>query len=235
MTRDELPGVFPLGDTALVVTFGDEISSEIHRKVLELAMYLDSAPPVGMIEYIPAFTTVTLLYNPLVRSYDEFAGSVRDALRRTPSGEPASRREPVEIPVCYGNELGPDLEFVADHNQLRTDDVIEIHSSATYIVYMIGFAPGFPYLGGMSSQIAAPRLDVPRAQVPAGSVGIAGRQTGVYPIATPGGWRLIGRSPERLFDPDARRPSHLEAGDEVRFTPISRSEYDRLSERATDR
>lgn len=233
MTKGDLPSISPLGDAALVVTFGDEIAPEIHGKVLDLATYIDSSPPVGMIEYIPAFTTVAVFYDPLVRSYDEMARSLRDALRTAPSLERTSQRPPVEIPVCYGGELGPDLGFVADHNQLRPEHVVEIHASVTYIVYMIGFAPGFPYLGGMSSRIAAPRLDVPRAQVPVGSVGIGGRQTGVYPIAIPGGWRLIGRSPARLFAADAQPPSLLQAGDRVRFTPISRAEYDHLVQQAS--
>src|SRR5918992_314716 len=133
----------------------------------------------------------------------------------------------VGIPVHYGGDFGPDLGFVASHNELTEQQVIEIHSQPTYLVYMIGFAPGFPYLGGMSERIAAPRRDNPRASIPVGSVGVAGRQTGVYSIETPGGWQLIGRTPLRLFRPEEERPSLLEAGDEVRFDPITRSEYDR--------
>jgi inhibitor of KinA len=134
----------------------------------------------------------------------------------------------VEIPVCYGGDFGPDLKSVADRNGLTPDEVVTIHCKSTYPVYMIGFAPGFPYLGGMSERISAPRLDTPRERIPAGSVGIAGTQTGVYPIETPGGWRLIGRTPLRLFDAVRDPPSLLQAGDRVRFTAIERGEFDRI-------
>ena len=134
----------------------------------------------------------------------------------------------VEIPVCYGGDYGPDLEFVAQHNSLTEEKVVAIHSAADYLVYMIGFAPGFPYLGGMSEQIAAPRRESPRLQIPAGSVGIAGAQTGVYPIETPGGWQLIGRTPLELFRPTEDPPTRLRAGDIVRFRPITSEEFDRL-------
>ena len=131
----------------------------------------------------------------------------------------------VSIPVCYGGEFGPDLEYVARHNNLTTDEVIHIHSSGEYLVYMIGFAPGFPFLGGLSPKIATPRRPSPRATIPAGSVGIAGMQTGVYPIETPGGWQLIGRTPQKLFLPNENPPSLLQAGDVVKFCPISFQEY----------
>ncbi|MGV3465566.1 MAG: 5-oxoprolinase subunit PxpB, partial [Heyndrickxia sp.] len=131
----------------------------------------------------------------------------------------------VEIPVCYGGDFGPDLETVASMNGLSTEEVIQIHSSAEYTVYMIGFAPGFPYLGGMSEKIATPRLPSPRLKIPERTVGIAGNQTGVYPIETPGGWQLIGRTPIKLFRPQDEVPSLLHAGDKVRFKPISYEEY----------
>lgn len=131
----------------------------------------------------------------------------------------------IEIPVCYGEEFGPDLEFVANHNGLTPEEVIRIHSSAEYLVYMVGFAPGFPYLGGMPEAIAAPRRPSPRLAIPAGSVGIAGKQTGVYPIETPGGWQIIGRTPIALFVPDSNPPTILASGDRICFRPISRQEY----------
>lgn len=132
-----------------------------------------------------------------------------------------------EIPVCYGGELGPDLPEVAAAHGLSEEEVVEIHASADYLVYMLGFAPGFAYLGGLPKRIATPRRRTPRLSIPAGTVGIAGDQTGVYPIATPGGWQLIGRTPDPLFLPDAMPPALLRAGDIVRFRPISRAEFDR--------
>jgi inhibitor of KinA len=136
----------------------------------------------------------------------------------------------VEIPVCYGGEFGPDLEEVAEHNGITPEEVIDIHSNGEYIVYMIGFAPGFPYIGGMSEKIAAPRRKNPRLKIPAGSVGIAGKQTGVYPIETPGGWQLIGRTPRKLFLPDGHTPSLLQAGDQIKFVQVSQEEFLKMEE-----
>ncbi|HEV3472088.1 MAG TPA: 5-oxoprolinase subunit PxpB [Actinomycetota bacterium] len=218
--------VSPLGDAAVVVTFGDDVDPDIHRGVVAFARHLDSSPLPMMVEYVAAFTTVTLFYDALVSDHEEFTAAVENALDDLRVTEATPERRLIEIPVCYGGEFGPDLEFVAAHNDLTQQDVIEIHSGTTYLVYLIGFAPGFPYLGGMSPRIAAPRLDSPRSAVPAGSVGIAGSQTGVYSIETPGGWRLIGRTPLKLFRPTASAPSLLQAGDRVRFVPIERAEFE---------
>lgn len=223
--------LMPLGDTAVVVQFGRTINPETHRKVKNLATYLERHPFCGMVEYIPAFTTVTVFYDPLRLPYQTVCRKLEQIVAEL--GDAAdSRPRIVEIPVCYGGELGPDLEFVADHNGLTPDEVIAIHSGGEYLVYMIGFAPGFPYLGGLSDRIAAPRRPSPRLAIPAGSVGIAGMQTGVYPIETPGGWQLIGRTPLALFRPDEDPPSLLQAGDIVRFRPISREEFDAWQEGA---
>ena len=135
----------------------------------------------------------------------------------------------IEIPVCYGGEFGPDLHDVAAHNHLKNEEVIELHSSANYLVYFLGFAPGFPYLGGMPREIAAPRLSTPRTQVLAGSVAIGGHQTGVYPVSSPGGWRIIGRTYLQLFVTARNPPTLLQMGDHVRFVPISRREFERLN------
>ena len=131
----------------------------------------------------------------------------------------------VEIPTIYGGEYGPDIEFVAEHNNISIDEVIEIHSSRNYLIYMLGFTPGFPYLGGMSEKIETPRLKTPRTKIPAGTVGIAGKQTGIYPIDSPGGWQLIGRTPVKLYDPFADPPVLLNSGDYLRFVPIDETEY----------
>jgi inhibitor of KinA len=214
----------PLGDAALVVQFGDQIDRAVHGQVRALAEYLDDHPLPGIVEYTPAYTTLTLFYDPGRWSYLELRATVERmvaALR----GHIESPPRTVVIPVCYGGEFGPDLELVAQHNGLSAADVVRIHSEADYLTYMIGFAPGFPYLGGMAARIAAPRRSAPRLRIPAGSVGIAGTQTGVYPIETPGGWQLIGRTPRALFRPRAHPPSLLRTGDLVRFRPISREQY----------
>jgi KipI family sensor histidine kinase inhibitor len=145
------------------------------------------------------------------------------------AGEPATPRC-VQIPVLYGGDGGPDLDHVADHNSLTVDEVVSIHSRPQYLVYMLGFSPGFPYLGGMDERIETPRLDTPRTIIPAGSVGIAEKQTGVYPTATPGGWQIIGLTPLNFFDPDADPPSLLEPGDLIRFVPIDQDEFDAIAD-----
>ncbi|GAX91545.1 5-oxoprolinase subunit PxpB [Effusibacillus lacus] len=216
--------LIPLGDSAIVVQFGQTINLETHRKVRALAAYLDRHPFPGMVEYIPAFTTVSVFYDPCRTNYRTVCFVLEQIVSELVETQDLQPRT-VEIPVLYGGEFGPDLEFVAEHNGLTTSDVIEIHSSGEYLVYMIGFAPGFPYIGGMSERIATPRRPSPRLSIPAGTVGIAGMQTGVYPIETPGGWQLIGRTPIALFRPDDNPPSLLQAGDIVRFRPISREEY----------
>lgn len=216
--------MIPLGDSGIIIQFDNNITLESNRKVSALAACLQENPLHGMVEFVPAFTTVTVYYNPLQLTYKEACEALEKIISKVVDTQKGEQRT-VEIPVCYGGEFGPDLEFVAKHNCLTPDEVIEIHSGSEYLVYMIGFAPGFPYLGGMSERIGAPRRSSPRLTIPAGTVGIAGMQTGVYPIETPGGWQLIGRTPEPLFRPNDSSPSLLQAGDIVTFRPISRDEY----------
>nr|WP_275444500.1 5-oxoprolinase subunit PxpB [Paenibacillus sp. ACRRX] len=215
-----------MGDAAIVVEFDSVIGPASHEKVRLLSTYLDFHSFKGMVEYVPAFTTVTVFYNPLVLRYAEAQAKLEEAVWQAKGMQLEQTARNVEIPVCYGGEYGPDLEDVARHNQLTADEVVHIHSNAEYLVYMIGFAPGFPYLGGMSERIAAPRRPSPRLVIPVGTVGIAGMQTGVYPIGTPGGWQLIGRTPEPLFRPDMKPPTLLRAGDKVRFLPITEKEFE---------
>lgn len=223
--------LMPLGDSAVVVELDQAINLNTHRKIKALSMHLDEHPFPGMVEYTPAFTTVTVFYDPLQVSYKAVCSTLEQIVSGLNVAEDYQART-VEIPVWYGGEFGPDLEFVARHNGLSPEEVVHIHSNGEYLVYMIGFAPGFPYLGGMSERIAAPRRQSPRLSIPAGTVGIAGAQTGVYPIGTPGGWQLIGRTPLALFRPNENPPSLLEAGDIVRFRPICRDEYEALKEAA---
>jgi inhibitor of KinA len=215
---------YALGDSMMVVQLGDEIGPQVHRMVRALDKWLNERPFSGFIESIPAFTTVSIVYNPLVISYQDLEAYLEDHIPVDLDSEDEVGRT-VEVPVCYGGEYGPDLQDVADYHGITVEDVIDIHSNTLYTVYMIGFAPGFPYLGGMSEKLATPRLATPRINIPAGSVGIGGTQTGIYPIASPGGWRLIGRTPLQLFQPEANPPSRLRAGDLVKFVPISVDEY----------
>ncbi|MFC4811098.1 5-oxoprolinase subunit PxpB [Paenibacillus sp. GCM10023250] len=235
--------LFPLGDSAVAVQFGESIDLETHERVRQLTEYLERHPFEGMIEYVPAFLSVTVYYEPfaLQAAHDGFDESGADAadpyglavrllagiLAKLGEAEKRPARI-VDIPVCYGGDLGPDLPEVAAHHGLSEQDVIDIHASADYLVYMLGFAPGFAYLGGLPARIATPRRTTPRLSIPTGTVGIAGDQTGVYPIVTPGGWQLIGKTPLPLFLPEAMPPTLLKAGDRVRFRPISRAEFDRL-------
>jgi inhibitor of KinA len=229
MTANRSCRVTPLGDSAVLVQFNQTIDLETHRMVKSLAKDLGQRPLPGMIEYIPAFASIAVFYDMLQTSFTAIRSGLLD-LAASLEQQIDDRPNTVEIPVCYGGELGPDLEFVAKHNGLTEEEVIQIHSGNEYLVYMIGFAPGFPYLGGMSEQIATPRRQTPRLSIHPGSVGIAGTQTGVYPIETPGGWQLIGRTPTALFRPSEHPPSLLQAGDIVRFRPISREEFDRRME-----
>mgnify|MGYP001174092196 FL=1 len=225
---------YPLGENAVLAEFGTSINETVHKKVRAAARILDNHKQQWMIEYIPAFTTIAVYYDPM-KCYAEIKGGnllpyqfVCQTLQTLWSGlnpEKMSQSRTVDIPVCYGGEFGPDLAYVAKINGLTEEEVVQIHSSREYVVYMIGFSPGFPYLGGMSEKIAAPRKKTPRLAVPARSVGIAGMQTGIYPLESPGGWQIIGRTPLELFRPQKSEPSLLKAGDRVRFKPISVEEY----------
>jgi inhibitor of KinA len=232
--------MYPLGDSAIVVQLGSGIQQETHQKVQVLSAYLHKHPIPGMYEYVPAFTSVTIYYDMLeiasLKSNDEqkspyeMVYSTLKQILISIDSEGKYEPETVEIPVCYGEEFGPDLEHVAKHNGLTPEEVIQLHSQGEYLTYMVGFAPGFPYLGGLSEKLATPRRDAPRLKIPAGTVGIAGMQTGVYPIETPGGWQLIGSTPISLFRPKQHPPTLIKAGNIVRFRPISRSEYDKWTE-----
>lgn len=224
--------LFPLGDAALVVQFGDSISPETFALIQAFSQCVAQNTFAGFVEQVPAFTTVTVYYSPsLVGSaehsspYQVVEEKVLELLGQLQENSIIPSSEVVQVPVCYGGVFGPDLEFVAKTNGLTPEEVIALHTAPDYLVYMIGFAPGFPYLGGMYARIATPRKATPRAVIPAGSVGIAGDQTGVYPLETPGGWQLIGCTPLSLFRPKHAQPSLLKAGDTVRFYAISEEEF----------
>ncbi|MTH52843.1 5-oxoprolinase subunit PxpB [Bacillus mangrovi] len=226
---------YPVSEQALLIEFGQAPSEEIRLAIRQFTEELDQHRFPWLVEYIPAFTNVTLLFD-LQYFRDErdphavIEEEVSLILSAKQSDTHSKAIHTVKIPVCYDEEFGMDLDEVAAHNGISKEEVIEIHTSGHYPVYMIGFSPGFPYLGGMSEKIAAPRKEKPRPKIPAGSVGIAGTQTGVYPMETPGGWQIIGRTPLRLFDAEQNPPALLKAGDSVEFYAISKEEYDRLKE-----
>lgn len=220
----------PLGDRAVLIHLGDRIDEATHRRVRAVCSRLERSPVPGMLEIVPAFASVAVHFDPVAASgggADAYGRVEAALLRELEDLEeieiPAARL--VEIPVCYGGELGPDLEAVARRHGLRPEEVARIHAAGDYRVFMIGFAPGFAYLGGLAPRIATPRRATPRTRVPASSVGIGGAQTGIYPIDSPGGWQLIGRTPLRLFTPEAEAPTLLRAGDRVRFRAISAEEF----------
>ncbi len=214
----------PLGDSGVRLSFGNEISKEINQSIRIFTNYLKDYSIQGVIEWIPTYTSLAIFYNPELIKYNELIEKLKEMKNNLREAEiPASLV--FEIPTFYGEETGPDLSYIAKHNGLSEEEVVKIHTSSDYLIYMIGFAPGFPYLGGMSKKIAAPRLDSPRAKIKAGSVGIAGEQTGIYPIETPGGWRIIGITPLKLYDPNRKEPILLSAGNYLRFRSISFEEF----------
>ena len=223
------PGFRIAGDRGLLMEFGDEIAPAVGARVRAMAGALDRERPAGVTEVIPTYRSVIVTYDPLVTDPERLMPLLREMDRcLTDTADSAART--VEIPVCYGGKFGPDLAFVAETGGITAEEVIRIHSETAYPVYMIGFTPGFPYLGGLSEKLHTPRLASPRAKVPAGSVGIANNQTGIYPIDSPGGWQLIGRSPVRLFAPERENPFLLAAGDRLKFKPVSEEEYRRIAE-----
>ncbi len=223
----------PCGDRAVTVEWGSTIDEHINRQVHAFARKVEALSHPAITEVVPTYRSATVHYRPEVLSYEELNQLLAPLAQG--SAEEAEELPVVEIPVCYGGEYGPDLEEVAQHCSLTPEEVIARHTAPTYRIYMLGFTPGFPYLGGMDPSIAAPRRKEPRIQIPAGSVGIAGEQTGVYPIVSPGGWQLIGRTPLRLFDPQKEQPILLSAGVGIRFVPIDEETFRKMEEKEGER
>ena len=231
------PRLFPMGDQALIVEFGDRVDPALSAHIAAVAQRLRDSHPIGVFDIVPAYTTLALHYDPAAvgagtSPYEALAETVGTWLK-TQSVETSPAGRVIEIPVCYGGAFGEDLEALARSRGLSADEVIAIHSGSHYYVHMLGFVPGFAYLGGLDARLATPRRDTPRPRVPAGSVAIAGEQTAIYPLDTPGGWQIIGRTPLQLFKPDALPPSLLNAGDTVRFVPISAREFEARLKAAT--
>lgn len=218
-TKTTYPRILPVGDAALTVEFGNSIHPDLNEKVyaLERALELHALP--GLVEMIPTYRSLLIHFDPLIDTFETLKPKIQRYLLNL---QPVKHqnRQIVLIPTVYGGESGPDLPFVAEYNHLAIKEVIRIHSSRDYRIYMMGFTPGFPYLGGMNPHIATPRLETPRKETLAGSVGVAGNQTGIYPITSPGGWRIIGRTNQKLFNPDEENPFLLSPGDIIRFVPV---------------
>ena len=227
------PEIYALSEYALTVEYGHEISSTLSRQVLNLDAWLRKKPFPGFQATVPAYATLSIYYDPhqVIRSplrgvsgFDKVASYVRSLLPTIPDAAEQPCRH-VVIPVCYGGSFGPDLPAMAASHQLSVQDVIDLHSRGSYYVYMMGFIPGFAYLGGLPDILTTPRRPLPRPAVSAGSVGIAGNQTGIYPLESPGGWQIIGRTPLTLFNARRSEPALLQSGDQVSFKPITEREY----------
>ena len=221
----EVPKILPCGDQAVSIEFGDRIDPKINRKVLHLFDRLRARPIPGIKDLIPSYRSLLIQYEPLLLSLEELEIFLRQQLPGL--GQVVfPKRRIITIPVHYGGSFGPDLPEVAEYHGMTPSEVIALHSAVTYRVYMIGFSPGFPFLGGLDPRLHTPRKQSPREKVPAGSVGIADQQTGIYSLDSPGGWRVIGRTPVKLFDLSREEPLLLGAGDRVLFQPITENEFE---------
>ncbi|MCM3568190.1 5-oxoprolinase subunit PxpB [Neobacillus mesonae] len=217
----------PLGDAAIRVSFSNDISIATHQKIKRFISVLEVEKIKGISEYVPAYNTVAIYYLPYIISYNELAGKLEEVYNTLP---PEARYQPIvyEIPVYYGGETGTDLAYIAKYHKLKEEEVIDLHSSQEYLIYMMGFIPGFPYLGGLSEKLSVPRLEHPRLSVAAGSVGIGGKQTGIYPGSVPSGWRILGITPVKLFDIHNTPPSLFTMGNYIKFFPVDKKEFTRI-------
>lgn len=222
------------GDQSLLVSFGDVINEETNRKVRVLAETVEESELKGINEVILGYTNLLIHYDPFLTSFHKLKNELTCLIENI-SFEQEKEKEIIEIPVLYGCQAGPDLSDVARLNHLTEEEVIKIHTEPIYTVYFLGFSPGFPFLGGMSEKIVTPRLENPRTKIKAGSVGIANNQTGIYPVSSPGGWRLIGHTPLHLYDPTKEWPFLLAPGDRLKFKSITKSEYDKLVDNDNDK
>ncbi len=229
MTLMEQIRFLPCGDCAVTVAFPQEIQEDTNRKLRYLAARISDAGIRGVRECVPTFCSMTVYFDSLIISSRKLESHIRKLLGAYRE-DTADRKRIFMIPVCYEAEYAPDMEDECSLTGLTRDQVVSLHSSTDYLIYMLGFLPGFPYLGGMDPRLEAPRLDSPRTAIPAGAVGIGGAQTGIYPLVSPGGWRLIGRTPVKVYDPQRQDPILYRAGDYIRFYPIGAAEFAQIAE-----
>lgn len=220
------------GDTGLLVQMGKTIDPAINRRVHQAAGWLCDAATAGIVEVIPAYCTLLIVFDPKVTSLQKLVSQLRSFTERPPAEALSVSSQLIEIPVCYDEKYAPDIQFVADHAHCSVAEVSRMHSLQDYHIYMLGFAPGFPFLGGLPEALHTPRLATPRLRVPAGSVAIANDQTGIYPVESPGGWRIIGRTPLRLFNPRRKAPVMYRPGDRIRFAPINAKTFTQIQAEA---
>lgn len=226
--------IYPAGDAAVNVTFANRVDPAINRAIRQLQSALEASRLTGITGFVPAFRTLTVLYDPLKLSLPQLKQAIKTAALATHQHSSQTKRI-VHIPVAYGKAFGPDLSNVAQHAHLTPKEVVARHCHADYLIYMLGFLPGFVYLGGLDPQIATPRLATPRLKIHAGAVGIAGEQTGIYPIESPGGWQIIGQTPLQLFQPDQQDPFYYHAGDYIHFDPVSDFEYQQIQKMVNEK
>lgn len=222
----DLPYIQPLGDSAFVVRMGEGLSPELHSRVVGTLHALDAAREAWVVDLVPGYASLLVIYDALRARPEEVRRWLAATLPRARPEPP--RHRVIEVPVWYHPSVGPDLEPLAREKGLSVEELIALHTQPEYLVHMLGFRPGFPFLGGLDPRLFSPRLATPRIAVPAGSVGIGGQQTGIYPLRSPGGWRLLGRTPLRLFSPEAEAPFMLGVGDRVRFVPITEARFREL-------
>ena len=229
--------LFPSGDTGLVIDFGNVIDESINKWVHAVFSRLQNNPFPGMIEAVPGYSSVTIYYDVTVirknlnghaTAFEWMCGKIKDYL--LPDREIEYPETFMSIPACYDKEYGPDLEFIASQNKISTEEIIHLHTSTIYRVYMLGFLPGFPYMGILNERIACGRKQQPMPVEP-GSIGIAGKQTGIYPLRSPGGWQIIGRTPLKLFDKDSDSPVLFRSGTSVQFYSITNDEFENIKSR----
>ena len=221
--------VLTAGDSALLIQFEQRIGEDVNRRISATVKLLKMQQIEGIVDMIPAYASLLVQYNPLVIRYEEIYKRVSAIVKMDTKVE-SMEKKVWEIPVLYGGELGPDFFHVAEHAGISGEELIRLHSEKDYLVYMLGFLPGFTYLGGLEEKLHTPRLENPRVKIPAGSVGIGGSQTGVYPVDSPGGWQLIGRTPVKMYDPEKQDPILVQPGEYIHFYSITDSEYARISE-----
>jgi inhibitor of KinA len=220
--------IVPAGDSVVVVELEERIDPAVNARVIRLADRVLAAALPGVRDVVPTYRSVAVFFDPVRTDYRRLVGWLEREVDQ-PGGARVEERLPISVPVCYGGELGPDLAAVAAFAGMSADEVVAAHAGAVYRVFMLGFVPGFAYMGVLDARIAMPRRATPRVRVPRGAVGIAGAQTGIYPAETPGGWQLIGRTPVEPFDAARPAPFLFRPGDAVRFVPIARAEFERLA------